>query len=198
MTNDLLITLVLLAALILLAQFTHLILAGHHNRRLARELIGLKDVLEARHTFQVRLHREAKAAEQLVPDALAWAAAQVNAAGEMAGMPVTLTVIQRTVVDVAAVELLAEDGRRVVVTPLTASELRQAQRPGHGRLARALDNPLLDGARGVFSFERSLLNAGDYFDLEAAQAGRLFNIPGWQVAPRLWFHVLPVRTGETK
>ncbi len=198
MNNDLLITLVFLAALILLAQVTHLILAGYHNRRLARELVGLKDVMEARHTFQVRLHREAKAAEQLVPDALAWAAAQVNAAGEMAGMTVTLTVIQRTVVDVAAVELLAQDGRRVVVTPLTAGELRKAQRPGQGRLARALDNPLLDGARGVLSFDRSLLNAGDYFDLEAAQAGRLFNVPGWQDAPRLWFHVSPARAAETK
>ena len=198
MTNDLLITGLFLLTLILLAQALQIILAGLHNHRLAREIQGVQAVQAARYALQVKQRREGKAAELLVPDALAWVAAQVNAVGDMAGMSVTLTVIQRTVVDVAAVELLAQDGRRVVVTPLTAAELRTAQRPGKGRLAQALADPLLGGTRGVLSIERSLLNAGDYFDLEAAQAGRLFNVPGWQDAPRLWFHVLPARAAETK
>ena len=198
MTNDLIITGLFLLALILLAQALQIILAGLHNHRLAREIQGVQAVQAARYALQVKQRREGKAAELLVPDALAWVAAQVNAVGDMAGMSVTLTVIQRTVVDVAAVELLAQDGRRVVVTPLSVAELRKAQKPGRGRLARALTDPLLGGTRSVLSLERSLLNAGDYFDLEAEQAGQLFNVPGWKDAPRLWFHVLPARTGESR
>ena len=198
MTNDLLITGLFLLALILLAQALQIILTGFHNQRLAREIQGVQAVQAARYALQVKLHRESKAAELLVPDALAWVAAQVNADPEMAANPAALTMTQRVVADMAAVELLSQDGRRVVVTPLTVAELRKAQKPGRGRLARAIDNPLLDArsVRSVLSVERSLLNAGDYFDLEAAQAGRLFNVPGWQDAPRLWFHVLPARTGE--
>ena len=198
MTNDLLITGLFLLALILLAQALQIILAGLHNHRLAREIQGVQAVQAARYALQVKQRREGKAAELLVPDALAWVAAQVNAVGDMAGMSVTLTVIQRTVVDVAAVELLAQDGRRVVVTPLSVAELRKAQKPGRGRLARALTDPLLGGTRSVLSLERSLLNAGDYFDLEAEQAGQLFNVPGWKVVSRLWFHVLPARSGEIR
>ena len=198
MTNDLIITGLFLLALILLAQALQIILAGLHNHRLAREIQGVQAVQAARYALQVKQRREGKAAELLVPDALAWVAAQVNAVGDMAGMSVTLTVIQRTVVDVAAVELLAQDGRRVVVTPLSVAELRKAQKPGRGRLARALTDPLLGGTRSVLSLERSLLNAGDYFDLEAEQAGQLFNVPGWKDVSRLWFHVLPARSGETR
>ena len=198
MTNDLLVTMIFLLTLMLLAQALQIILTGFHNQRLAREIQGVQAVQAARYALQVKLHREGKATLQLVPDALAWAAAQVNAAPEMAAIPAVLTMTQRVVADVAAVELLAQDGRRVVVTPLSVAELRKAQKPGRGRLARAIDNPLLDGARGVLSFDRSLLNAGDYFDLEAEQAGQLFNVPGWKDVSRLWFHVLPARSGETR
>ena len=198
MTNDLLVTMIFLLTLMLLAQALQIILTGFHNQRLAREIQGVQAVQAARYALQVKLHREGKATLQLVPDALAWAAAQVNAAPEMAAIPAVLTMTQRVVADIAAVELLAQDGRRVVVTPLSVAELRKAQKPGRGRLARAIDHPLLDGARGVLSFDRSLLNAGDYFDLEAEQTGQLFNVPGWKDAPRLWFHVLPARTGESR
>ena len=197
MTNDLLVTMIFLLTLLLLAQALQLILTGFHNQRLAHEIQGVQAVQAARYALQVKLHREGQATLQLVPDALAWVTAQVNADPELATQPVTLTLRQRLVSDVAAVELLAQDGRRVVVTPLSAAELRKAQKLGLGRLGRALENPLLDGARGVRSVQRSLLNAGDYFDLEAEQAGRLLNV-GWKNAPRLWFHVLPPRSGETR
>lgn len=197
MTNDLLVTMIFLLSLILLAQALQLILTGLHNHRLAREIQGVQAVQAARYALQVKLHREGKATLQLVPDALAWAAAQVNADPELAAQPITLTLHQRLVSDVAAVELLAQDGRRVVVTPLSAAELRKAQKLGLGRLGRALDNPLLDSARGMRSVQRSLLNAGDYFDLEAEQAGRLLQV-GWKNAPQLWFHILPARSGVAK
>ena len=68
MTNDLLITITFLLALLLLAQALQLILAGLHNRRLAREIQGVQAVQAARYALQVKLHREGKATVQLVPD----------------------------------------------------------------------------------------------------------------------------------
>ena len=194
MTNDLLVSIIFMLALLLLANVVQILLTNAHNRRLAREIRGVEAVQSARYAYQVKLHREKKASEQLVPDALAWVAAQVNGAAEMAGQPVALQQIQRVKADLGAVEILATDGRRVVASLLTATELRKAEKPGRGRLAKAMADPLLDGARGVITVERSLLNAGDYFDLEAAQAGQLLGVPGWNEPAQLYFHVVPART----
>lgn len=154
----------------------------------AVELAGAREALEAWFGFQTRLHREAKAKETLVPDALAWVALQLKAETEpLAGLKST-----RAVAGLQAVELLASDGRRVVVTPHTAQALRAAQKAESGRLAQALADPLLNGSK-VLSIERSLMNAGDYFDLEAAQAGQLLGVEGWDGARRLWFHVLSAK-----
>ena len=104
--------------------------------------------------------------------------------------------MQRVAVDVQGVELTARDGRRVVVAPLDAAALRRAQRPGRGRLSQAFDASFLDRQRPLLSRQRSLLNAGDTFDLEAEQAGRHFNV-NWSEARRLWFHVLAPRDSQS-
>ncbi len=172
------------AAILLLAA-----LLSFYNLRQARALEQARSALEDWVMLQIRRHREAKAKEALVPEPLAWAAAQLQ--GDL-DKPLELIAVQRVAVDVQGVELTARDGRRVVVAPLDAAALRRAQRPGRGRLSQAFDASFLDRQRPLLSRQRSLLNAGDTFDLEAAQAGRHFNVD-WSEARRLWFHVLAPR-----
>jgi hypothetical protein len=191
MTDDLLITLAFLQMLILLALAVQILLAGSQNRRLAKEIRGVMTVQGARYALQVKLHREAKAAETLVPDALEWRQTQVTAALPDAALGKIDS--PRVDGDLHSIELLAADGRRLVVSPYDAAELKRLERQ---RLARTPQvsratayAPLLNGKTGVVSGERSLLNAGDYFDLEAAQAGHLLNVLGWDEAQQLYFHV---------
>ncbi len=193
MTNDLLVIIIFFQAATLVALLTLGLLLSVHNRRQAQALAEAQGVLEAWFIHQTKVHREAKAKENLVPDALAWIAVQADEAVEM---PLKLATVQRVVGGLMAVEVLGLDGRRVVVTPLSAAELRKAQKRRKGRLAQAMDYPLLGGMHGVVSVERSILNAGDYFDLEAAQAAVKLSVPGWDEARRLWFHVLPPRGGS--
>ena len=175
------------AAILLLAALLSL-----YNLRQARALEQARAALEDWVMLQLRRHREAKAREILVAEPLAWAASQLKR--ELAG-PLELVAVQRVDTALQSVELLARDGRRVVIAPLDAAALRRAQRPGRGRLAQALSVPWLNAQRLVLSTERSLLNAGDYFDLEAEQAGRHFNVD-WSEARRLWFHVLAPRVDQ--
>jgi hypothetical protein len=183
----------MIETLILINLMAVLLLAAilsFYNTRQARALEAARSALEAWVMLQVKRHREAKQKEMLVGDPLVWIAAQVN---DELDFPLAPIAVQRIVAEAQAVEVVAHDGRRVVVAPLNASRLRKASLPGKGRLAEALSAPLLDGQRSVVSVERSLLNAGDYFDLEAAQAGQLLNVSGWGEAKRLWFHILPPR-----
>ncbi len=190
MINDLLVIIIFFQAATLVALLALGLLLSYHNRRQAHALAEARDVLEAWFMHQTKVHREAKAKENLVPDALAWVGQQVDDAVEL---PLKAIVVQRVVSELKAIDVLALDGRRVVASPYSAAELRNAQKRRKGRLAQALDHPLLNGERGVVSVERSLLNAGDYFDLEAAQAGLQMAVPGWDETRRLWFHVLPPR-----
>ena len=116
----------LMAILLLAAVLTF------YNTRQARALEAARAALEEWVMLQVKRHREAKEKETLVGDPLAWIAAQVN--GEL-DMPLAPVAVQRVLAEAQAVEVVARDGRRVVVAPLNASRLRKASQPGKGRLA---------------------------------------------------------------
>jgi hypothetical protein len=103
--------------------------------------------------------------------------------------PLEAAAVTRVVAELRSIELSAADGRRLVVSPLTAAQLRRAQRAKKG-IRTFVDAPLLNGERGAVTVERSLMNS-DYFDLEAAQAGTKLQVPGWDSLPRLYFHILP-------
>lgn len=172
------------AAILLLAAILSL-----YNLRQARALEQARAALEDWVMLQIRRHREAKARETLVAEPLAWAANQLK--GELAE-PLELVAVRRVAAEVKGVELTARDGRVVVVAPLDAASLRRVQQPGRGRVSQAFAVSFLAGQRPILSRERSLLNAGDTFDLEAAQAGQHFNLD-WSDTRRLWFHVLAPR-----
>ena len=173
MTTALLTMAVVLLGLSLLAQIAQMVLADYRDQRLARNLARLGGV-------------------PLVPDALAWVVMQVNAAAPEAWLEAVDS--PRVQADLRSVELLADDGRRVIVSPFSASELQRLEQQRLTRLSRlARGNapaPLLAGqARGVTSLRCSVLNAGAGFDLEAAQVGQLLNVPGWGNVRHLWFHL---------
>jgi len=181
-----------LLALSVILQTVHLLLSSAHHGRLVRELRTMERKQAERHAWQVRLQREAKASERLVTDPLAWLAAQANA-----GLPDgKLGKVDSPRVDqqLRAVEVIAEDGRRLVVAPCDAQALCALERrriAGLSVLQRAsLDyEPMLSGVNHVRSHRRGPDNAGEYFDLAAAQAGRLLELEGWGDPPELWFHV---------
>lgn len=186
MTNDLLslIAILQLASLILAVCFS--VLQSGAYRRQAEALAEAENVLEAWYVHATQVHRESKARQDLVPDALAWIGAQVK---EELGAPLEISSVTRVVPDLRSLEAAAADGRRVVVSPLNAAQLRRARRPRPG-IRTFADAALLDGTPGVITVERSVL-ISDYFDLEAAQAGAKLKVPGWDALPRLYFHVLP-------
>lgn len=137
--------------------------------RIAEELRRLREVQEAQHSYQVRCHREIKARETLVTDALAWLSAQVGAG----------VALKQLRPDVRGVEMVTANGGLLLVTPLSIEQLQPTT--ARGRLA--------DFARQRKprqSEERSLLHS-DYFDLEADQAGRLLGVD-WHGVERLWLH----------
>jgi hypothetical protein len=156
------------------------------THRQAQALAESQNVLEAWYMHSTKIHREAKASRNLVPDPFAWVSAQVK---DEVGQPLEVAGITRVVAELRSIELSSADGRRVVVSPLTAAQLRRAQRSKKG-IRTFADAPLLNGNRGVVTVERSLMNS-DYFDLEAAQAGTKLTVPGWDSLPRLYFHILP-------
>ena len=164
---------VVLLLLILLTQLAQIALAGYRDQRLAKNIVRLAGVSP-------------------VPDALAWVVMQVNAAAPEAWLQAVDS--PRVQADLRSLELLADDGRRVIVSPFSASELHRLEQQRLARLPKlARGNapaPLLAGGTSrVTSLRCSVLNAGACFDLEVAQVGQLLNVPGWGNVRQLWFHI---------
>ena len=152
----------------------------HYFRQQAHALEDARNTLEAWYRHATLVQRAARRQEAPVKDALTWAAKQVNATLTTAAT-LTLTGLASRTPALQSVTLKSADGRRLVISPHSAPALRAMNGEGAA---------LLTG-RVLKTFDRSLLTGGDYFDLEAAQAGQLFGVQ-WDTLPRLWFHVLPV------
>ncbi len=160
-----------------------------HNRRQAEALQEVHDVLESWFMVMLRDRREAKSREIQVADPLVWLAEQVR--DRLNGAKVAE--VRRRLTDPPAVEALLSDGRRLVVSPLDPKALKRALRPekrggsqAARRLAEFADDPLLP--RRVEAVERSLINAGEWFDVEAARVGEALGVP-WGEVERLWFYL---------
>ena len=142
--------------------------------------------IEAYVQLAVRQHRENKAATLLVPDGLAWVSRHASA---VYGETLDFNTFHRAVEPMRTVELVATDGRHLIVSPLTAPEIKRAQAGGKGRMAQAYNKALINGQKPA-SQRLTVLNAGDYFDLEAQQAGAAWGV-NWESVPALYLHLLP-------
>ena len=98
-----------------------------------------------------------------------------------------------------ALDLSTADNSRLVVSPLKPSDLKSAL--GSARRFKAWQifkkdkrfdvTPLLGKWEvRVKSFDRTSNNAGEFFDLEAAEVGKRLNV-NWGEVNRLWFYIVP-------
>lgn len=157
-----------------------------YNSRQAKALFAAQKVLEDWFMLQVKDRREKKLNEIRIENPLIWLGQQVNM--KIAG-------IYRYTENPKAVSLQTDQGSYVVVSPLDPEELNRALKPletAKGRSANMIEPMLGRNLRKVKVIERNLVNAGEWFDVEAAQVGELINLH-WGETPRLWFYLVPMK-----
>jgi len=152
-----------------------------YNSRQAAALQELERVIGEFYLMQAADRREQRRKEVQIGDPLAWVSKQTG---------VTVTGVERTLADPPAVELLTENpAYRLVISPLAPRELRTALKPlevKNGRTSKLVD-PLL--GRKAEAVDRSIANSGEWFDIEAEQAGKAFGVE-WGEPKRLWFYAV--------
>ncbi len=182
----------------LLANFLALIIlcaiSVYYYGRQARALEGMQQVEEDQYFFTVKRHRESKQQENLVPDPRAWIGRHISA---FLGEELAILDTNRVVKQPLAVDVQTSNGYRVVISPVSPHDMRRLAQPRHdkgviGQLRQFAENPLLGRhPHRVKTMEQSLANAGDYFDLEAAQVGQALGAE-WGAVDRLWFYLVPL------
>jgi len=134
--------------------------------------------------------REAKRGDIQIADPMAWIS-------ELAGVEAVNVI--RKFDNPMALDLSTNDNMRLVVSPMKPADLKAAlgkSRRGSifGSLKKdkRLDvTPLLGNwEMRVKSFDRTANNAGEFFDLEAAEVGNRLGVK-WGEANRLWFYLVP-------
>jgi hypothetical protein len=166
-----------------------------YNRRQAHALETMARLEEDRAAREIRDRRESKAGELRV-EPLHWLEGLVN---PLLDAPLSLTdTAKRVVPEVGTVELRTEDGRRLLVSTRTLSDLRRydcqvRHSGGKGAAARLSEFaaiPLLGNRWRVWNAPRTMADAGEFFDLEAQACGKALGLD-WGAPTRLWFYVLP-------
>jgi hypothetical protein len=179
----------LLGYVSLLTIFVFGIVLVLYNRRQAMALAEMAGALSDAYLLELKARRIACRREVQVAEPLAWL-------GERAGLK--LKRVERILESPQAIELLSESGTRLVVSTLAPSALHRALKPlaARGRVSNLVEPLLGRSPRRVEAQEHSLLDSGEYFDLEASQVGAALGIP-WGEATRLWFYyVRPAQGGS--
>lgn len=158
-----------------------------YNSRQASALREMEQVLNDWYLMQVAEKREKERLAVRVDDPLTWLGQQVN---------LTLTGVERQQEAAQAVSFLTDNANatRLVVSPLSPDRLKRILKPleaRNGKVANLVD-PLLGRNPGkVRVEERSILNAGEWFDLEAGQVGKALGV-NWGEPKRLYFYHVPL------
>ena len=163
-----------------------------YNRRQAKALDGVYATIADFAAMQMRDRRESR---QIDVTPLRWLEGLVNPHTENA-----LTLLGeggRSHTNAQALEINAEDGRRLVVSTLDKKQLlnltRQQAKGGSGAAGRVADmaaRPLLGKSRyGMKVIEVSMVNVSEWFDLEAEAVAKSLGLD-WGQPRRLWFYVL--------
>ena len=161
----------------------------YSNHRQAQALNEMKKVVQGWVESQMRDRREERNARTKIEDPLKWFGGQVN---------LVLTDVQRKMEEPPALEFLAGQGIRLVVSPLSPSRLREGLKVTESRKRKfkKLVEPLLGySRRNVKVFERNTTNESEWFDLEAEAAAKALQAK-WPACTRLWFYVISPRNVE--
>jgi hypothetical protein len=157
-----------------------ILLSNYHQ---AHELHHMQKVMQGWVDAQMRDRREKHSTTVKVNDPLKWF-------GDQAGL--VLTDLQRNLEQPPALEFLAEQGMRLVVSPLAAKDLRRALKPFERKKRKIIKlvEPLLGSRRrDLHVIEKSQATSGEWFDLEARSASAAF-MANWPDCSHLWFYVI--------
>jgi len=170
-----------LAAVLLLGAILTL-----YNSRQAQALREMEQVLSDWYLMQVAEKREKERQAVKVENPLAWL-------GQQAG-GVSLTGLERKLEQAQAVSFLTDNATRLVVSPLSPERLKRALKPleaRNGKVSNLVDPLLGRNPRRVQVEERSILNAGEWFDIEAGQVSAALGL-NWGEPKRLYFYRVPL------
>jgi len=170
-----------LAAVLLLGAILTL-----YNSRQAQALREMEQVLSDWYLMQVAEKREKERQAVKVENPLAWL-------GQQAG-GVSLTGLERKLEQAQAVSFLTDNATRLVVSPLSPERLKRALKPleaRNGKVSNLVDPLLGRNPRRVQVEERSILNAGEWFDVEAGQVSAALGL-NWGEPKRLYFYRVPL------
>ena len=155
-----------------------------YNMRQAASLQEVRQAIEEYLMMYAKDRRAAQRKEVKIDDWKGWYSNQSG---------LTISSVERTFESPHAVELSTAEGMRLVVSPLSKDKLgRELKRYQirNKELAR-LSNPLLGrNPHKVEVEEKNVINSGDWFDLEADQAGKAVGV-AWGESPRLFFYYVP-------
>ncbi len=157
-----------------------------YNSRQAQALREMEQVLSDWYLMQVAEKRERLRQAIQVAYPLAWL-------GQQAG-GVSLTGLERKLEQAQAVSFLTDNATRLVVSPLSPERLKKALKPleaRNGKVSNLVDPLLGRNPRRVQVEERSILNAGEWFDVEAGQVSAALGL-NWGEPKRLYFYRVPL------
>ncbi|WP_322793278.1 hypothetical protein [Bellilinea sp.] len=156
-----------------------------YNSRQAQALREMEQVLSDWYLMQVAERREKQRQAVKVDDPLVWLGQQID---------LTLTGVERQQEAAQAVSFLTDNATRLVVSPFSPDRLKRVLKPleaRNGKVANLVD-PLLGRNPGKVQVEeRSILNAGEWFDVEAGLVGQALGI-NWGEPKRLYFYRVPL------
>lgn len=181
-----------ISLVLLMAVFV--VISVYYFRKQARALEYMAEIEETRFMRQRQLWRREDAARfDLTP--MKWLEGQVEGA---LGITLNLLEPNRRVAAPPALEVLADEGRRVVFSPVEPRGMRKAfggrgRKDGSGtaRLETLVqETPLLGrNPRRVISGERSLVD-DEWFDVMAGRVGKELDV-NWGEPQRLWVYLVP-------
>ena len=179
---------------VLLLVFMLTVILTIYNHRQAAALRGVERLVQDFVAMQIRDRRSQHVEgldERINP--FEWLSSQVSAELDA---PLTITEVVRIAPEARAAELRASNGKRVVVSTFSKSEImrydRRMRASGKGksakeRVASFAAHPLLDKSRWV-AIERVMSQTNEFFDLEADAVAKRVGVQ-WNMPSRLWFYV---------
>ncbi len=156
-----------------------------YNSRQASALREMEQVLSDWYLMQVAEKREKQRQAVRVENPLVWLGQHLD---------LNLTGVERVQEQALAVSFLTDNATRLVVSPFSPDRLKRILKPleaRNGKVANLVD-PLLGRNPGKVQVEeRSILNAGEWFDIEAGQVGKALGV-NWGEPKRLYFYRVPL------
>lgn len=157
--------------------------------RQSKSLANVFRVFEDWSMMVTKERREAKKSDIQIADPMKWLS-------DLAGVEVVQTI--RKFDNPMALDLSTAENYRLVVSPLKPADLKSALGANRFKFwqifkrdKRMMVEPLLGKWEfRVKSFDRTANNAGEFFDLEAAEVGNRLGLD-WGETNRLWFYVVP-------